>query len=254
MKENDSNTEPKEFRSWFQYEEDKHPAPTYDPADDPHEKMWREVEEMRAEAEADGEIVDEDWMNERFFELDRKYKNEPPPDCEIALRNYGSIKRQREFQRAAEYVADEFSRLPEVLKVVAFGSVASPLDIEIPRFREFRRYGISIRHECKDLDLAVWLSCIDKLRELQKARGQALNRLFEVENIGVAHHQVEVFVMEPETDHFLGNLCGYAKCPKGKPDCRVEGCGDVKHLQKHEDFNLDKNALSPDRTRILFER
>ena len=60
--------------------------------------------------------------------------------------------------------------------------------------------------------------------------------------------------MEPGTNRFLGNLCSYAKCPKGKPDCRVEGCGKTPHLKQHDDFNLYDDALSPGKIRILFER
>jgi hypothetical protein len=239
---------------WFEYEEDADPTHISDPEGDPHDKMWKEVARMKAEAEAEGEDVDDDWMNERFLELDREYEDSPPTEKEIAAQNKSMIKRQRDFQRAAEYVADELSRLPEVLKVVAFGSVVSPLEMEVPRFRKFRRAGVAVRHECKDLDLAVWLSRLDNLRALQIARGNAVNRLQRDENIGVAHHQVDVFIMEPGTNCLLGNLCGYAKCPKGKQDCRVEGCGKTPYLKQHEDFMLYDDALSPGRIRILFDR
>jgi len=254
MKENGSLKKVSGKSGWFEYDEDADPTPMYDPDDDPTKKMWEEVERMKAEAEAEGEDVDEEWMNERYLELDREYEDSPPTEKEIAVQNKSMIQRQREFQRAAEYVAEEFSRMPEVLKVVTFGSVVSPLEVEVPRFRKFRRAGVAIHHECKDLDLAVWLSRTDNLRALQIARGRALNRLFADENVGVAHHQVDVFIMDPGTNRFLGNLCRYAKCPKGKPDCRVEGCGKTLYLKQHEDFSLYGDALSPDRIRILFER
>jgi len=239
---------------WFEYEEDDDQTPIYDPDDDPTKKMWEEVERMKAEAEAEGEDVDEEWMNEGFLELDREYEDAPPTEKEISSQNKSLIKRQRDFQRAAEYVAGEFSKLTEVLKVIAFGSVVSPLKVEVPRFRKFRRAGVAVRHECKDLDLAVWLTRLDNLRALQIAKGHAVNRLQRDENIGVAHHQVDVFIMEPGTDRFLGNLCSYAKCPKGKQDCRIEGCGKIPYLKQYENFRFYDDALSPGRIRLLFER
>lgn len=242
------------FCGWFEYEEDRQSEPARDPDTESYEKIWREVEEIKAEAEAEGEVVDEEWMGQKYVELDREYENKPPTDEEIASQNRTLIKRQRDFQLAAEYLTDEFCRMPEVQRLVAFGSVASPLEFEVPRFRKFRRAGVAVRHECKDLDIAVWLTRIDNLRALQKARGRALNRLFEEEDIGVAHHQVDVFIMEHGTDRFLGNLCIYAKCPRGKPKCAVEVCGKVKYLMLHEDFTLDDDALSPDRIRVLFKR
>src|ERR1019366_6947649 len=131
------------------------------------------------------------------------------------------LRRQRELRLAAEMVAAYLSRLGTVEKVVLFGSVAKPLEREVPRFREFRRAGIELFHECKEVDLAVWVSTLDGLKVLQKARSQALNELFAQENIGVAHHQVDVFLLEPRTDRYRGRLCCFGRCPKGKKECRV---------------------------------
>ena len=46
-------------------------------------------------------------------------------------------RRQQEFRRAAEAVAEELVKLSAVQKVVLFGSVAMPLQKEVPRFREY---------------------------------------------------------------------------------------------------------------------
>lgn len=243
-----------EKRGWFVYEEDDEPAPAPERIEDPAPKMWEEAERLKAELEADGEELDEDFLSETFLELDREYENEPPTDNEVALENLRMIQRQRDFQRAAEYAAEEFARLPEVLKVAAFGSVASPLKVEVPRFRKFRRAGEAIRHECGDLNLAVWVSRTGNLRALQIARGQAVNRLQKEEGINVAHHQVEVCLMEQGTGKFIGFLCNFTKCPKGKPGCFVDGCGKPLYLKLYEDFKFDAHALSAGRARVLFER
>ena len=46
----------------------------------------------------------------------------------------------------------------------------------------------------------------DAKRLCRKALGRAVNALFAESGIGVAHHQVDVFVLEPETYRYLGRL------------------------------------------------
>ncbi len=58
--------------------------------------------------------------------------------------------------------------------MAAFGSVSQPLDTEVPRFRKFQRYGIETLHECADLDLAVWLNDLGRLKALKKAMARGL--------------------------------------------------------------------------------
>lgn len=106
-------------------------------------------------------------------------------------------------------------------------------------------------HECKDIDLAVWVSNTGCLRAMQKARSRALTLLLKKHGIGVAHHQVDAFIMEPGSDRYLGRLCTYSQCPRGKPECRVPGCGSTPLLRQHEDFELKTSALMPDRSNIL---
>jgi hypothetical protein len=172
----------------------------------------------------------------------------------IAEENELMLRRQREFRAAADYVAAAFQQFEAVQRIVLFGSVALPLEKELPRFKKFQRAGQSIFHQCKDVDLAVWLTDLTILKSLQRARSRALNDLLEDQDIGVAHHQVDVFLMEPETNAYLGRLCTFAECPKGKPECRVEGCGAVKFLRQHEGFSLDADAFSPAKTIVLFDR
>jgi len=176
---------------------------------------------------------------------------EPAPQ-EIAGEDQSMRLRQRQFRMAAEAVAEALGLLPEVEKVALFGSVARPLEKEVPRFRKFRRARIAISHECKDVDLAVWVSGAGRLKALQKARSRALNDLMAVRNIGVAHHQVDVFLLEPGTDRYLGRLCRFGQCPKGKDECRVPGCG-ATLLRQHKRFRFDWAGSSQGHV-VLYEK
>ena len=178
----------------------------------------------------------------------------PPESHKIDRENQSMRRRQAEFRMAAEYVADAFSQIAAVQKIVLFGSVARALKKEVPRFRRFRRAGIAIAHECQDVDLAVWLAGLDCLRILQKTRSQALNQLLAERDLGVAHHQVDIFIMEPGTDRYLGRLCSFATCPKGKEKCLVSECGKPRFLQQHEDFNFDAKDLHDRSAVVLFDR
>ena len=162
--------------------------------------------------------------------------------------------RQQQFRAAADVVTEAFASLSEVERVALIGSVARPLEKEVPRFRAFARAGIAVWHECKDLDLAVWLDRLDRLDTLRKVRSRALQQLFADRNIGVADHQVEVFILEPGSDRYRGRLCLYSACPKGKPDCQVPGCGAQPFLRQHEDFRFDPGTLAPERCVTLFDR
>jgi predicted nucleotidyltransferase len=164
------------------------------------------------------------------------------------------LRRQREFRKAAELVARAMAELPQVQKVVLFGSVAVPLCKEVPRFREFCRAGVAIWHECKDVDLAVWVTDLENLKSLQRARSRALTALLEEHQIGVAHHQVDVFLIEPGSNRYLGRLCRFGQCPKGKLDCLVPGCGQKRFLRQHQDFVFQPESLEPGKIELLFSR
>ena len=153
-----------------------------------------------------------------------------------------------QFRLAAEAVAAAFAELPEVLAVALFGSVAQPPNLETTR-RSWR-----LLHYAKDVDLAVWIDRLDDLAALRTARIRALQKLLAEQNVGVAHHQVDVFLIEPETNRYLGRLCGFATCPKGHVDCEVPGCGQAPFLKQHEDFEFYADALSHDRLVSLYER
>jgi len=161
---------------------------------------------------------------------------------------------RREFRRAAERVAAALAEAPEVRRIVLFGSVATPPPDEVPRFCEYRQAGILLPHECKDADLAVWLDDLGNLDGLRKKTSRSLARLFEEEDIGVAHHQLDVFLFEPGTNRHLGRLCHFNQCPKKKPECLVPDCGRVSFLRQIEGFSLRPNAIDAARSVLLYDR
>ena len=176
-----------------------------------------------------------------------------PTHAEIEDQDRFRLRSREAFRRAADYVAKAFAQLIFVQKVVLFGSVAQPPRRETPRQSRYRRAGALLWHESKDVDLAVWVSEVSDLKALQKARGRALNDLFADLDLGVAHHEVDVFLLEPRTDRYLGRLCHFGTCPKGKPECRVAGCGAALFLRQHEGFVFDPRGLKNEGI-VLFER
>lgn len=165
------------------------------------------------------------------------------------------LRRQQEFRMAADVVADAFIGFEEVEAVAVIGSVAKPLWKEVPRFREFRQAGVEVWHECKDLDLAVWLSSLDRLNELRRARDLALRDAYAAgTGPSVTGHQVEVFLFEPGTDRHLGRLCSFNACPKGKCDCAVPGCGAVPFNKIVDGFAPTADILAPAAHAMLYRR
>ena len=77
--------------------------------------------------------------------------------AQIEDENRSMLRLQQDFRRAADIVTDALMTFEEVAAIAVIGSVAKSLWKEVPRFSEFRRAGIEVWHECKDLDLAVWI-------------------------------------------------------------------------------------------------
>ena len=191
-------------------------------------------------------------MPEDREEMDDDFEDE---EIDVDSDNEDMLRRQQNFRLAVQYVAAALAEIPAVEKVVLFGSVAKELWEEVPRFRRHRRQGIEILHECKDVDLAVWVSDLSCLRDLQKANSRTLVKLNAEKNVGVAHHQVDMFVMEPGTDRYLGRVCKFAACPKERRrECRVRGCGATRLLQVHEGFRFEWKAVPANETVVLFDR
>jgi hypothetical protein len=177
-----------------------------------------------------------------------------PTRQEIAAQDRQMLDRQAQFRLAADAVTAALAGVPEVEAVALIGSVARPLWREVPRFQPFRHWGISVWHECKDVDLAVWLDRLDRLQTLNRARSLALHQLFKEKQIGVAHHQVEIFILQGEANTYRGRLCSFSQCPKGKRECLVPGCGRDSFLQQHAGFTFWPDALAPDKIMPLYDR
>jgi hypothetical protein len=210
-------------------------------------ELWR-----RADA---GELKD-DGFAEAWQEMER---NTPVSNGEIAQENAAMLKRRDAFRRVAEMAAAGFSQQPFVQKVILFGSVAAPLKKEVPRFSRLRRARIAIYHECQDVDLAVWVDDLTRLRPLKRAISDATNVFSQTvcsqEMLpGVAHHQLDVFIFEPGTNRYRGRLCSFGQCPKGKVDCVVPGCGTQPFLKLYPDFTISPLVFAEQPCTVLYER
>jgi len=160
-----------------------------------------------------------------------------------------TLMRYAHFRVAAEYVAAAFAAIPTVRRVALFGSIASSPRTESTRVRARRGHF----HEPKDADIAVWLDGPTELERLRLVRSRAVNQLWEEREVGVAHHQVDVFLLDA-TGTYLGRLCGFNQCPKHKPECRAADCGKVPFLRQHDEFVLHADSLRPERIRVLYDR
>jgi len=175
--------------------------------------------------------------------------------AKIEEQNDRMVRQQREFRIAADVVTRCWMAFPEVQAIAVIGSVAKPLWKEVPRFSEFRKQRIQIWHECGDLDLALWIDSQHRLGELRRARDRALREAFESGvGISVANHQVDVFLFEPQTDRYLGRLCSFSQCPKGKPPCLVPGCGGTPFNKQIADFLPRADLLASAADAMLYRR
>lgn len=173
----------------------------------------------------------------------------------IEEQNRYLLERQRRFRLAADIVTEAWTPFPEVHAVAVIGSVAKSLWKEVPRFREFRREGVEVWHECRDLDLALWVSSQHRLGELRRAAVRALRAAFEASaGVSVASHELDVFLLEPGSDRYLGRLCSFNACPKGKSDCLVPGCGETPFNKRVEGFEPRADLLAPAVHGMLYQR
>ena len=175
--------------------------------------------------------------------------------AKIEEQNRFLLERQRQFRLAADIAAEAWAAFPEVEAVALIGSVAKPLWKEVPRFSDFRRAGIEVWHECSDLDLALWVGSQHRLGELRRASNLALRRAYEAgAGMSVAGQQLDVFLFEPGTNHYLGRLCSFSQCPKGKADCLVPGCGDIPFNKRIVGFEPYGDLLEPADYATLYRR
>jgi hypothetical protein len=175
--------------------------------------------------------------------------------AKIEEQNQRMLRQQHDFRRAADIVTDALMGFEEVEAIAVIGSVAKALWKEVPRFYEFRRAGIEVWHECKDLDLAVWISSQRRLGELRRARDTALRKAYEAgTGPSTANHQVEIFLIEPRTNVYLGRLCNFNACPKDKPQCATPGCGAVPFNKCVDGFKPYPDLLASATYATLYRR
>ena len=178
-----------------------------------------------------------------------------PTRRQIADADAGMLERQRVFRVVADRMAIALAELDFVEKVALIGSVAGALRRETPRFQPFRRHGIEIAHECKDLDLAVWVSSVDRLEALKRVRAMVSHQLLADLNLGVPDHHIELFLIEAgDTGRYLGRACYFKSCPRGHRDCLAEGCGARPFLKQMDGFEFWPSTLEPSKCVTLFDR
>lgn len=173
----------------------------------------------------------------------------------IDEQNRWMVERQRQFRVAADAVTDAWTAFAEVQAVAVIGSVAQALWKELPRFQEFRRGGVELWHECGDLDLALWLDSQKRLGELRRSAARALLEAQHAETaMGVVAHDLDIFLFDPGSDRYLGRLCYFNRCPKGKPQCRVSGCGAIPFNKQIAEFTPRPDLLAPAAHAMLYKR
>ena len=106
-------------------------------------------------------------------------EDHPLSERGIEQRNHALLRRYREFRRGADAVAAAWRAHPEVIAVSLIGSVARAPWKEVPRFGPYRRARVALWHECKDVDLALWLEHLDSLDGLRRAKARAMDRASE---------------------------------------------------------------------------
>ena len=209
------------------------------------EYPWADRQEI-PELVLDCESGDHDFFENSF---------EPPSDDDIEEENILMLRRQRLFRWGAQSVAVAMSELPEIQRVAAFGAVAQPLKMEVPRFNEFRRYRIEVLHECDDLDLAAWTTDLSRLKEMKSAMNRGLSLVPDTPYGDIAHHQVDVHVLDAGNGDYRGRLCLFGQCPKpGKRECFVPRCGEQPFLRQYAKYRFNPAQFEGEPKVILFDR
>ena len=70
----------------------------------------------------------------------------------------------------------------------------------------------------------------------------------------VVPHQLDIFMFDPANDAYLGRLCSFNQCPKGKRDCLVPGCGAIAFNKVIDGFVPRADLLMPAQHAMLYRR
>lgn len=182
------------------------------------------------------------------------WEDQEPSEVQIERINSQNLKRHANFKIAAEYVSSAFSEITTVRKIVLFGSVGTPPRTETLPTERLTGKGVEVYRACADIDIAVWIDSGKAIGELRTARVRALSLLLHEKGIGVAHHQVDVFLLYGFSGSYMGRLCIFGRCPARKYVCRVAGCGRTPFLRIHEGFVFKQDVFSGSEGICLFER
>ncbi|MHA1521725.1 MAG: hypothetical protein ACTSRK_16215 [Promethearchaeota archaeon] len=148
----------------------------------------------------------------------------------------------------AKLLAGQISKIPSVTKVALFGSVAKKL---LKLSEKKKSY--------KDIDIALWLNSANNLPLLRRARAVTCAQYNKNHNYGFADHELDIFILEANSEKLLGFLCYFNTCPKYsggflKEDCSAKGCGDFPFLKQFPHFSFDPKAVDKEKIIILHDQ
>jgi hypothetical protein len=90
-----------------------------------------------------------------------------------------------------------------------------------------------------------------QLKDLQRALKRGLALVQNTKFGGVAHHQLDVHVMDAGTGGYRGHLCIFKECPReGKRECSAPGCGASPFLQQFPGYRF-RPALFEEAPKVL---
>ena len=72
--------------------------------------------------------------------------------------------------------------------------------------------------------------------------------------MSVVPQQLHVFLFEPGSERYLGRLCEFNHCPKGKPECFVPGCGEIPFNKRIADLSPRADLLASADRALLYQR
>jgi hypothetical protein len=174
---------------------------------------------------------------------------------EIFEEDQRHLKRHENFRKAAYQLAKRLSVMPQVEKVVLFGSVALPLWKEVPGSYRFRTRRIKIYHHCNNIDIAVWNTSPDVAPAIRQAHVITVKELLASDiHLSIAQHSFCTHLIDQATSSYHGMVCHYNQCPKHKPACEVKGCGTDKFVQILPWFRLKPERLNSHNSQVMFAR
>ncbi len=203
------------------------------------------------------ELAEDDEIDpESLYELLQVRERTTPVSLgEIAQEDKRMLGRQADFRKAAGVVSQRLAEMPEVCEVRLFGSVALPLWKEVPYHSRLRRRGISVYHQCNNIDMAVWVTSPERADHMRRICSRVVKELNEKEiYLSIAHHTFCLHLVDANEQRYLGMVCHFSKCPKYKPECAVPGCGAHKFVQILPWFRLKPARLNAFNSQVLFRR